>query len=157
MRTITNILLIAVLGLAAPAHAKPVEAYFKAPAGWKLMPGPDTGVAAYQTAEKKEDSLLVVIRPIQAGGQSAQQWARDEIASVEKMGFRLVEAPAEATLGPNRFVRMVTWNDLAEFGMRNEQYFIAADDRLIEVAILGPEGFFEAQRPHIQEFLASFR
>ena len=54
---------------------------------------------------------------------------------------------------------MVSWNDLAGFGLRNEQYFTSYPqvNGLVEVAILGPEPLWEAQRGNIDAFLNSFR
>ena len=145
--------------LAGSAQAKPAQEHFTVPEGWKLMPGPDSGVVAYQTAERKEDSLIVVLRPIKAPGQTPQRWAEDEVAAIERQGFKLVEPPAQMTAGSASFIKMASWNDLAGFGLRNEQYFCVHPDKegILEAAILGPEQFFESQRGSIQELLASLR
>lgn len=159
MKRVCALFLLAGVLLSGAASAEELNHFFVAPKEWKIMPGPDSRMIAFQTAERKEDSLIIMVRPIRSDGQSAQEWAQDEVAAIEKQGFKLVDAPAQMTVGDSSFVRMVSWNDLAGFPLRNEQYFCLypQEDSLVEVAILGPEPFFETERTRIRDFLATFR
>lgn len=151
--------LSSVLFFSGAALAEGLGDVFVAPKEWRAIPAPDSRLISFQTSANKEDSLMVLVRPISANGQNAQEWARDEVAAINKQGFKLIEEPAEKVMGTNTFVRLISWNDLAGFGLRNEQYFISypQENGLLEVAILGPEALWEGQRGNIEAFLNSFR
>ena len=88
-----------VLFLSGAAFAGDLNNSFVAPKGWVAIPAPDDRLIAFQTAEKKENSLMIIVRPIHSNGQGPQKWAADEVAAIDQQGFKLVEAPAEKTLG----------------------------------------------------------
>ena len=157
-RLVFSLFFLAIGLFAVSVSAEEINHYFAAPKEWKAMSGADNGMFSFQTASEKKDSLLIVVRPIRAVGQNPKQWASDEIAAIEKQGFKLLEGPAESVIGQTTFTRLVSWNDLAGFGLRNEQYFCAYPKKnsVVEAAILGPEPFFESERGRIEEFLKTF-
>ena len=158
--------LILVSWVVPVAYASDLKNYFTTPKEWKavpqeefqMVPGKAEGMTVFQTAVEKKDSLMVSVRVVHTGSQSAMKWAEDEQVAIMKQKFNPVEPPLDMTYGSTHFVRMISAAHMKMGTLRDEYYFCEypQEKALIEVVVVGPESFFDGQRSRIDEFLKSF-
>lgn len=148
-------ILAGVFAMTTQANAVDVPS---SPDGWVAMPAAENGVVGYHTNADKNLSLLVLVRPIASHGETPMQWADAETDLLRNKQATILSSPETVDFKNRAFAKLVSASNVGGVDVVLEQYFTedTPSGSLIEVAVMGPEAFFEAERERIRSFLDGF-
>lgn len=147
----------------------PVQIVSLLPEGWKQIPSPSGRYSrVYLAGDKPGQILQIKTRDIYAPGQTALQWAQDEIKAIENAKTNKVleikkVTPPRAFPLDNFNWTVLEWEGinsnkrLGAVSVKSRQYYAKIDkDSLIEVVVWGPARLFETtNNEDVVDYLSS--